>query len=60
MSTILLCQANIIYLGFIFCFFVRRIVTSKEADLSCLVLDMDSLGGCLAEAEEMVYKIVAR
>ena len=40
--------------------FFRRIISRKEAELSCLVLVVYSLGGCLAEAEAMVYKVVAR
>jgi len=40
--------------------FFKRIATSKDANLSCLVLDISSLRGCPAEAEAMVHEIVAR
>ena len=40
--------------------FFRRIASSKDANLCCLVLDVDSPGGSPAEAEAMVCEIVAR
>ena len=45
---------------FNFLLFFRRIASSKDANFCCLVLDVDSPGGCLAEAEAMVCEIVAR